>query len=232
MVQLFYKPSPSPLSLSLPTVLFSSLSLPLEHLISLWSTVFLYPSLSLSISCFASRMRPPLLPCLSHHLFFCCYCLPHPLLSLPLSDLLWECYLYSNNPRRVELSRRERWREFDLPKWASPQKHNKTPLSFTPSSFTPLCFCLLILSELCCSYCAVRNISNSLRAAWANREWRISCTSTAEGMKIENVEHETQHGEMSLLWYLIQNITWKEFGYHLSIIKWYFRHQYFIIIIG
>lgn len=47
-------------------------------------------------------------------------------LSLALSDLLWECYLYSNNPRRVEQSRTQRWREFDLPKWASPQKHNKT----------------------------------------------------------------------------------------------------------
>lgn len=48
-------------------------------------------------------------------------------LSLSLfSDPLWECYLYSNNPRRVEQSRTERWREFDLPKWASPQKHNKT----------------------------------------------------------------------------------------------------------
>lgn len=118
--------------------LFHSL-VPPEDPISLWSTVS--PSFfSLPIWCFTSPMRPPLLPCHTRHCFLCCYCLPHPLcFSFSLSDLLWECYLYSNIPRRVEQSRTEQWREFDFPKWASPQKHNKTLLSFTLSMLTPLC---------------------------------------------------------------------------------------------
>lgn len=110
--------SPSPRS----SFLSLSLSLPLEHLnhsdqMCLSILLSLYPPL-----CFPHAL--PLLPSPSPSLFSC-YCLPHPL-SLSLSDLLWECYLYSNNPRRVEQSRTERWGEFDLPKWASPQKHNKT----------------------------------------------------------------------------------------------------------
>lgn len=83
MVQLFYKPSQS--SLSLSPVLFSSCSLPLEHLISLWSTVFLHPSFFLSLPlCFPHATPTP--PCLPHHLFLCRYCLPHP---LSFSFSLW-----------------------------------------------------------------------------------------------------------------------------------------------
>lgn len=149
----------SPLNLFSLTLSLSHHSSFLFHslvLLKIWSTVS--PSFfSLPIWRFTSPMRPPLLPCHTRHCFLCCYCLPHPLcFSFSLSDLLWECYLYSNIPRRVEQSRTEQWREFDFPKWASPQKHNKTLLSFTQSMLTPLC--LFITSKCCSSYCVVHKI--------------------------------------------------------------------------
>lgn len=73
MVQIFYKPSQS--APSLPTALFS-----LEHLISLWSPVFLHFSFSLCLLLWFPHASPTL-PRLPQHFFLllCCYCLPHPL---------------------------------------------------------------------------------------------------------------------------------------------------------
>lgn len=91
------------LSILILAPLFSSLSVYYDRLIPLWSTMFLHLSLSLTLSqsllpqCVVPLLLllPLLSPVPSLSLLF----LP-PSCSLFITDLLWEGYLYSNNPRR------------------------------------------------------------------------------------------------------------------------------------
>lgn len=121
---------------------FNYLTSPL-HLLSLSPSLFSQKSLWSTSSfsrCFPhASPAPPLSP---SPIAFCAVIASLILsLSLPLSDLLWECYLYSNNPRRVERSRTERWGEFDLPKVGitSETRQNSAPLySVYPYTTVPL----------------------------------------------------------------------------------------------
>ena len=168
MVQLFYKPSQSPLplspslslSLSLPPQFFSlSLSLPLEHLISLWSTVSLHPSLSLSNSRFASPMRPPLLPCLPHHPLSLLLLPPSssPFLFLFLSLSLWSALRVLFIQQQPTQSRAEQNRAVKgvwLAKvgiTSETQQNSSLLLLHLSLQHT---FCLSVSSQLCCSHCA------------------------------------------------------------------------------
>lgn len=121
----------------------------------LWSTVSLSFSHHLACCSPSNIQAPPPRPNLPHHLFLCCYSLPHPLsFSFSLSDLLWECYLYSNNPRRVEQSRAEQSSEGSLTCQSGHhlRNTNKTLLSFNPSMATPLRFFIFASSNACSSH--------------------------------------------------------------------------------
>lgn len=195
MVQLFFKPSQSPLSL--PTVLFSSLSLPLELLISLWSTVFLFPSLSLSISRFASPMRPPLLPCLPHHLFLCCYCLPHP---LPFSFSLWSALRVLFIQQQPTQSRAEQNRAVKggwLAKVGiTSETQQNSSLLYSIYPYTTLFLSLHLITTLL--YCAVHKIFNRSRAA-AQIQNGALVAYLLQRMKIENIKHEAQQWMQNFL---------------------------------
>ena len=115
--------------------LFSSLSLPLEHLISLLSTLLLHPSHSFTISLFASQMHAPSPPVSPHfHLFLCYYCL-RPL-PFSFSLICSERVIYTATTH-AEWSRAEQSSEGSLTCQNGHHLKNATKLFFSPSLHLP-----------------------------------------------------------------------------------------------
>lgn len=178
MVQLFYKPSQSPLFLS--TLPLSLLSLPLEHLISLWSSVF-SPSFSFSLSLPHVSPSPPL--CLPHHSSCCCYCLPHPLpfsFPLPLWSALRVLFIQQQPTQsRVEQSRAGMGVWLTKVGITSETQQNYSLLySIFPYTAPVLSLYLITTSLFILS--DWHNIFNSSIAGSWNGGLSISCRSTAD----------------------------------------------------